>query len=490
MSRQGLVGAFAIVAVCLFFLVFYELQNLGSRSGYELAIHFNSAAGLQKGYGVFMSGVQVGSVESVVLLPDDTVDVVASINKHIGVPRGSRFIVNTPFTGAASLQIFPPRGGPKPYPTIAPGVPPVAQQPTGTNVATMQQLIAQGQGELHRLDRILALLQEREPALLAQVQSTLAGIDTLSHTLNGSLGSAGRSIAAMAETLNSTATLDAPRVDAMLAQLASASSDLRRSMAAVESVATDPTLRANVIATTQNIAQTTHTLALLTADLRTITSDPATQAQMRDTIANLDATMARAASLLGRLGGKSSVYGVDAGATAPPRPPAPIPGGEPMSRPQRLAIGSALAGVARNLIELQLRVGYLDRESVCCGTPLLGADRGPQTDLNAILLPHGSTSVLFGANDIGHDTTWNLAALRTVAPDLRLGGGFLYSRLGVLGEYGANGTGLEARFYDPRHPTLDLYGDVRLTPWLQLFAGERALNGPQRRTDYGIQFHY
>ncbi len=486
-----MVGLFAIVALAMLFVIFYELQNLGSRSGYELAIHFDSASGLQNGYGVFFSGIQIGTIERVVLLPDDTVDVITSIRKGIGIPRNSKFYVETPITGASSLVIVPPRGGPQPYPTYPPGIAPLAQQPKGQSVATIQDLLQQGKVEIKRLDAILAELQTREPRLLATLQSTLANADALTRSLDDSFSSAGRSIAAMAATLNSSAQLGAPRVNAMLGQLNAAAAELHQSMAAVERLATDPTLRNNLITTTQNIAETTHTLALLAGDLRTITSNPATQEQMRDTIANLDATLQRAASLLGRLGGKSHVYGVDPDATPPPGiAPLVSPPPQPLSQPQRAAMGSALGNLARQLVEIQLRVGELDRERVCCSSPLFTSDRGPQTDLNATFLPHSSTSVMFGANDIGYDTTWNLAALKSVAPDLRLGGGFLYSRLGVLGEYDVNGTGVEARFYDPRHPTLDLYGDVHLTPWAQLFFGERALNQAERRTDYGIQFHY
>lgn len=492
MSRQAVVGLFAIVALGLLFLIFYMLSNLGSRAGYELAVHFPSASGLQNGYGVYLSGLQVGTVQSVQLLPDDTVDIVLSIHKGIGIPRGSRFVVSTPFTGAASLQIVPPQGGPLPYPTYPPGIAPIAQQPQGSSAASLQALLEQGQGEIHRLDRILAMLQQREPQMLASLERTLGDVDDLTHTLNDSLGSAGRSIAAMAATLNSTAQLDAPRVNAMLEQLSDASFALHRSMTAIEGFATDPRLRANVIATTQHLAETTQTLAGLAADLRLITSDPATQAEVKDTIANLDATLERAASLLGRLGGRSHVYGVDPNATPPAGAAQPVPGAspEPLSQPERLSLGAGLAGVAHELIELQVRVGELDREHVCCSSPLFTSDRGPQTDINALFLPHGSTSVLFGANDIGQQTTWNLAAMRALSPDLRFGGGVLYSRLGVLGQYDVDGTGLEARFYDPRHPTLDLYGDVHLTPWMQIFVGERAINQAERRTDYGIQFRY
>ena len=70
-------------------------------------------------------------------------------------------------------------------------------------------------------------------------------------------------------------------------------------MTALESLATDPRLKQNVLSTTQNIAETTATLAALTKDLRTVTGDPQTQAQMRSTIANLDAVMQKANCALG-----------------------------------------------------------------------------------------------------------------------------------------------------------------------------------------------
>ncbi|HEY9084812.1 MAG TPA: MlaD family protein [Candidatus Tyrphobacter sp.] len=512
MSKQAQVGAFAIVAIVLLFLIFYYLSDFGTRhSGYRLGVHFQSAAGLQGGAQVLFSGVPIGTVDQVKLLPDDTVDVILAVNRGVGIPLASRFLIQAPVTGSPSVVIVPPRGGAQPFPTFPPGVAePVSAQPQGTNAATIADLLQQGQGEIRRLDSILAELQGREPRLLATLQMTLtnanemtrtlnASIGELAQTLNTDLGSAGANIAQMARTLNSSASLDAPKLDLMMAQLAESSAELHRSMAAIEGLATDPQLRANVVATTASIAQATQTLAQLAADLRTITSNPRTQQQVRDMIANLDATLERANSLLGRIGGRSHVYGVDANATPPPAaPPQPVPQGSappqgsprPLSREERASMGGTLAALARQLVELQVRVGELDAQHVCCPSPLLSADRGPQTDVNAVLFPHGSTSVMFGANDIGHNTTWNLAALHDVAPHVRLGGGVLYSRLGILGTFGANDTGIEARFYDPRRPTLDLYGDVHLTPWAQIFFGERAINQLERRTEYGVQFHY
>ncbi len=489
MSKQAQVGLFTIVALLLLFGIFYVLENLSSRSGYEFAVHFDSAAGLQSGAGVLFSGVQVGSVARIDLLPDGSVDVVLAIRRDIGIPRRSRFLIQAPLTGLSSLLIIPPRGAPLPYATFPPGVVPVTQQPHGENVATVQDLLQQGQGEIRRLDTILAVLEQREPRLLAELQDVLGNVNGMTVSLRGSLGEAGQNIAAMAATLNSTASLDAPKLNAMMTQLSAASVELRASMASVESLATDPRLHADVIATTENIALATKTLAEAASDLRTVTSDPRTQAQIRDTIANLDATMQRAASLLGRLGGKSHVNGVDIDVTPPPETPSSQPSSQPLSSGMRFLLGGSLASLAHDLIELQLRVGYLETEHTCC-SPLYPPQNGLETDLNAVFLPHASTSLMLGANEAAGYTSLNLAALRNFTPNFSVGGGLLYSRLGVLGSYNASGNGVSAWLYDPSHPALDLYGNVRVAPWAQVYFGERALNQAQRRSEYGVLFHY
>jgi phospholipid/cholesterol/gamma-HCH transport system substrate-binding protein len=501
MSRQAQVGMFSIAAIVLLIVVVYVLTNLGARTGYPLGIHFQSAAGLQNNAAVYFSGIQVGSVDRVKLLPDDSVDVIVSIRQGIGIPTASRFLIQAPVTGSPSLVIVPPHGGPTPYPTLAPGVAAIDKQPQGTNPATIGDLLQQGQGEIRRLDTILAALEKREPELLATAQSTLSNANEMTETFKTSvaeiagmlrtdLGTAGANIAAMSRTLNSTMTLDAPRLSHMVAQLDETSVELNKSMAAIEGLATDPQLKENLLATTANVAETTEELKYVLADVRGITSDPQTQAHIRDAIANLDAVLQRAASIMAKLGGRSHVPGVDTGAPSPETSPSPSATPHALSGSERLSLGSALASIAHELIAIQIRVGELDEQQVCCPEPLFSADRGPQTDVNAVLLPHATTSVMFGANDIGQYTTWNLAALESVAPYARVGGGILYSRLGIMGQLGANGTGLDARFYDPRHPMLDLYGQVRIAPWADVFFGERALNQPWRRSDYGIEFRY
>src|SRR5579871_1018996 len=294
----------------------------------------------------------------------------------------------------------------------------------------------------------------------------------MSTNLNGNLSEASANVMQLSSTLNSAASTDSRKVGALLDQFQSTALALNRSMSALQDLATDPRLKANILTTTQSIAETTQTLAALTKDLRTVTGDPQTQAQVRNTVANLDAVMQKANSLLGELGGTSSVYGVDAGATpAPPTVPnaspypngAPAPGGTPtagVSPEARARLQGKLASLARNLIAVQVRLSGLSPQHEAGLNPVLTSSQGPLGDINLVLLPHGSTSVMVGANAIGNNTTWN-AVLEKNQGAFHLGAGVLYSQVGVLGQYAPiHGLGFETRIYDLTYPMIDLYGNL------------------------------
>ena len=511
MSRQAQVGAFALLALLLLFGVFYVITDFGTRhTGYRVGVHFVSAAGLHSGALVYFSGVTVGTVDTITLLPDNTVDVILAINRDVGIPVTSRFLIQAPLTGDPNLIIVPPRPTPgaPPLPTMPREVLPIAEQPQGTNTATIADLLEQGQGEVVKLDAMLSELEKREPKLLDTLQSTLTNADELtlsmkndlghlSSQLQTSLAQASANLVALTGTLNDTTQLNSPKISDILTNFDQTSHALNQSMASLQSMVTDPNLKSNVLATTKNIADTTKNIADLTHDLRNVTGDPQTQAQVKNTIANLDATMQRANSLLGELGGTSSVYGVDVNATPYPLPSfssAPLPGVPPLqaSPPaaptaQSLHLQRRLADIASNLISIQLRMSELSPQTVCCPNPLYNSDRGPQSDLNAVILPHGTTSLLVGANDIGYNTTANLALIKSLSPSVRVGGGVLYSQLGFLGAYSNGVFGFDTKIYNPQRPEIDAYGNLRIAKNWELFVGERALNHQERRFTYGFQ---
>ncbi len=521
MTKQAQVGAFTIFALLLLFGIFYLVTDFGTRhSGYRVGVRFESASGLTPGAQVYFSGVDAGAVESVQLLPDNTVDVILAINREINIPVASRFLIQAPLTGTPAVVIVPPREKP-PIALLPREVLPVDEQPRGANAASIGDLLEEGQGEIKRLDSLMALLEKRTPRLLDTLQSTLDNANELTVTtkssmrqlssellafganLQSSLITASTNVEQLSATLNSAATTDSKKVGFLLDQFSSTAVSLNRSMGALENLATDPRLKANILATTQSIADTTATIAALTKDLRTVTGNPQTQAQVRSTVANLDAVMQRANSLLGQLGGTSSVYGVDAGATPAPVvlpsvSPYPVvlpTGGTPqqgtgISPEARARLQGQLNKLASNLIAIQVRLSGLSPQHNPGLNPVLTSSQGPLGDLNLVLLPHGSTSVVVGANAIGNNTTWN-ALLEANKGDFHVAGGVLYSQMGLLGQYQPmHGFGLETRIYDLTYPMIDVYGNFKIAPGAQLFFGQRDITHASRRNTFGLQYQF
>ena len=528
MTRQAQVGAFALLALLALFGIFYFITNLGTRStGYRIGVHFESAAGLTRGALVYFSGVNVGSVDDITLLPDNTVDVILAVNRDIDVPSASKFLIQAPLTGSPNVLIVPPPARPG-LALLPRQVLPVDQQPQGSNTATIADLLQQGQGEIKRFDVVMAELEARTPKLLNTLQTTLNNANELTLTANtsmrqlsGQLASIGNSLQSslttasanidqLSSTLNSSATQDSAKVSTLLDRLNETSVALNESMNSLKSFATDPKLKTNIMATTQHIAEATETMAALAKDLRTVTADPQTQAQMRSTIANLDAVMQKSNSLLGELGGTSSVYGVDAGAT--PAPPYVLPSGSPypwtpssappstsgnapnagsnMTPANRKALQGKLTNIVANLVAIQVRLSGLSPQLNPGLNPVLTKSQGPLGDINVIVLPHASTSLMFGANSIGNNTTWN-ALLQESKGSFLIGGGVLYSQVGLLARYTSQSHfGIEARVYDLTYPMVDLYGNIRIAPGTQLFFGQRDMTHASRRNTAGLQYQF
>ncbi len=537
MSKQAQIGIFAILALLLLFGIFYVITDFGTRhTGYRVGIHFNSAAGLSSGALVYFSGVTVGSVDSIQLLPDNTVDVILAVNKDVDIPRTSKFLIQAPLTGNPSLVIVPPVPQQRPSgvvgPTPAPAAVPllerrvlaVDQQAQGQNSATIADLLQEGQGEVKRLDLMLSDLQTREPRLLNTLQATMNNANDLTQTANrsvaqlssqarqiadslqGSIGTASSNIVDLTNQLDATVATNGPKVNQLLTTLNSTAVSLNASVDSLKGLATNKELKQNLIDTTRNIADTSQTIAGLTKDLRTITDNPQTQGQLRDTVAQLDAATQKANSLLGTLGGSSHVYGVDPNATPYPAtlptgapgstriPPAgvpPVPDARLSPSPNSPArIKRSLGGIVKNLYAIQIRLSELSKQNTPGSNLLLSSDRGPQSDFNLLLLPSGNTSFLVGANDLGAKTSFNFAGIGSFGKRARIGGGILYSRLGLLAQYNQGLFGLEGRAYDLRRPTLDLYGNFNLNKNMRLFLGQRDLSHPERRTVFGLELQF
>lgn len=543
MSKQAQVGLFTLVGLLAVFAVFYVIGDIGTRSsGYKIGAHFKGASGLRTAAAVYLSGVPIGAVDKIELLPDYSTEVVMAIKSGYDIPVGSRFLIQAPLTGEPTVLIEPPKDVDAHVATLPRQIAPIAEQPRGTNPASISDLLEQGQGEVRRLDQILGTLQKSEPELLAELKSTLVNANALTTNANHSLSTltnkvqdltdslqknltlASTNVVDLTSTLDSTVKHDSPQIDALLAQLNATSKSFGETVDSLHDVATNPKVKNNLINTTRDFAVTAKTFAELTNDLRQVTGNPQTQAQLRDTVAQLDATSQKVDSLVGSLGGTSSVYGVDPGATPAPAAETPAPGTVPTSKPLFKsgassqssappdgAPGSATGGrgpnaklgalrarlksFTKDLVELQVRASVLSPQRPGSTgrnvSPLLTSDRGPQSDFNLFLLPRAATGLELGVNDVGsdHTGTANVMLLSRRGP-FTYGGGIEYSRLGITTSIARGALGLEARAYDLRHPTLDAYVNAILRPKLQIFGGERDITHAQRRSVLGLQFEF
>lgn len=529
MSRQAIVGAFTLVGIVALFAVYFVLSNLAARvSGYEIGVHFDTASGLTKGSIVYESGVQVGTVTEIKMLPDYTVDVIMSVFSSARVPRKSEFVVSAPLTGSAVVTIVPPKR-PEDQADLIRSVLPVADQPKGTQPQSIQDLLQASRGSLAKLDKIMDQLAQREPKLLDTLQSAIDNANHLAITANNamndfsrrgqeltsslqrSLNVASANIVDLTGRLDDTAKRNGGRIDALLASLNKTAASLSNATASMEQLATNPQLHNDLLQTTQKIAQATANMAALSDELRHAAEDPQTQAQLRDTLAHIDAASQRASSLLGALGGTSSVYGVDAVATPPavtpggerivPPSPAPgVPSPVPAEQKEKRGAGTVhlsssmrnrIGSLAKNLVEVQVRLSELSVKSTTAkDTALLTSDRGPQSDFNVVINPHADSQLFTGVNDLSGNQTWNFALRERVAPHMLVGGGILYSRLGLMGIVSKGVFGFEALAYDPRYGYVDAYLRLHATHNLDLFAGERDIMHDTRRTTYGLQYRF
>jgi ABC-type transporter Mla subunit MlaD len=532
MSKQAQVGLFTILGAIAVFAVFFVLADLGTRArGYKIGVHFKTAGGLRTAADVYLSGVPIGAVDKIRLLDDYSAEVILAIRQGYDIPVGSHFLIQSPITGEPTVLIEAPRDVSANVATLPHDVLPIEQQPTGYNPASIGDLLEQGQGEVHRLDIILAKLQEAEPRLLATLQSTVdnandltsnanrnlsdvtARVEQLTDSLQTNITTAGTNVADLTSRLDSVVRRDSGQVDELLTQLNVTTRKVDRTVSSIQGIAGDPKVKRDLLSTAHDFAVTAHTLAAISEDLHNVSSNPQTQAQLRDAVAQLDATTQRVDSLVGQLGGTSNVYGVDAGAT-----PAPAPSGSAgapaQSSGQTPAGATAAAGSSKNstvamntlrqklrsftkdLVQIQVRVSALGplrpgsyNRNV---SPLLTSDRGPMSDFNAFILPYGHTGLEAGVNDVGtpYGTTTANFMLLNRSGGFTYGGGLEYSRLGLTASVAGRVLGFETRLYDLRHPTLDTYVNLLAFPKFQVFAGERDLTHAQRRAAFGLQFEF
>jgi phospholipid/cholesterol/gamma-HCH transport system substrate-binding protein len=512
MSTAVRVGVFSVLTVLGIFVVWYILGNVSlRRNSYQIGIHFSNVVGLQPGSDVQLAGVDIGIVDDIKLLPDQTATVVCSIHSENTLYRGSIFTVTQTLTGSQStLAIIPPRD-------LASAVPlpkrilPEAEQPEGTVPPTIADLLNEGQKRLLELDKTLAIVNTELPGIVRnfngvavhtdslivhadknfnqlgqQLNMTVASVNGVVSQLNGLLAVNGRNITDMTTGMRQLLATNGPKVAGLIENLSATAANLNKTMASVQSIASDPNLKANLVATTANLKDSSEKLKEIATNIQDVTGDPKIQAELKSTVQNLDETIAKANDILGNFSTAQGAGPNPPGAGTPGASPVPyvtpLPGSH-QAAPQAASfhMGSNGGLSQFDLISGQVRLYWNYRP------------QGALSDVNFTLLPRFPTHLTFGVEGLGSTTTYDFLVGRRASPSLDLGFGVLHSQLGLRTNWqGLGPFGARADLYNSKQPQLDLYGDLRLAQRLQFYYGEQALMGPaaNRSPQLGIQLGY
>ncbi|MGZ8305757.1 MAG: MlaD family protein [Allosphingosinicella sp.] len=171
-SNHILVGAVVLGMIAALALFVVWLSQAGGDQDKKYDILFSQAVeGLAKGSAVTFSGVPVGQVESINLMPDTPqfVRIRISVGEETPVIVGTTATMKATFTGIASIQLDPPERDPRrrrvDRPIVCPPVRPEAQCPFGvplipTKPGALGQLLNSAPELLERVSALTARLTE------------------------------------------------------------------------------------------------------------------------------------------------------------------------------------------------------------------------------------------------------------------------------------------------------------------------------------------
>ncbi|MEA3008845.1 MAG: phospholipid/cholesterol/gamma-HCH transport system substrate-binding protein [Sphingomonadales bacterium] len=184
-SNHILVGAVVLGMLAALVLFVVWLSQAGGDKDKKYDILFSQAVeGLAKGSAVTFSGVPVGQVESINLMPDTPqfVRIRISVDEETPVFVGTTATMKATFTGIASIQLDPPERDPRrrrdDRPIVCPPVKPEAQCPFGvplipTKPGALGQLLNSAPELLERVSTLTARLTD---LLGDRNQNSIAGI--------------------------------------------------------------------------------------------------------------------------------------------------------------------------------------------------------------------------------------------------------------------------------------------------------------------------
>lgn len=252
---EVLVGLLLIIATVVGFSGTIWLARGGLASGYPVYARFPWGAGLKSGQPVLLAGVNVGFVQKVELIPDGTLAVTLEIKNEYQIPKGSTAAVEP--NGIFGDQLIA-----------------LTPQRLVTEYHVSGDTLAAGEGSPTTADLLAA-----GDSIATDVEGITAAVRR-EFVDGGGIAELRRASADLAVLIRELGTIARTQSE----ELSRTQQLLRRTLAAVDSLAVDSTVR--------NVQRTSASLAQLSEDLTT------TQQQVRSVVTKLDSGDGTAGLLL------------------------------------------------------------------------------------------------------------------------------------------------------------------------------------------------
>ncbi|MDR5684184.1 MAG: MlaD family protein [Armatimonadota bacterium] len=207
MKTEVRVGLIVVLAAVLFVgLLAFLGRGLLAEPGYEIRIRFTNAEGLSPGTAVRMAGVQIGTVQSLALTPDNRAEVRVRIRPGVEIARGSRFFIATStLLGQRYLSVEPAQVGPPIDPgEVVAGEPPFSLDAIYQRIdelsadlrAVVQEVRSVVRSSQQVVDNLnLTVLGVRDvvtdPALRASLRQAATNVEAATRRLDGLVAAVG-----------------------------------------------------------------------------------------------------------------------------------------------------------------------------------------------------------------------------------------------------------------------------------------------------------
>ncbi len=153
LSNYFKVGAGILIAIAIVVAAYRAVQEnkLGGDKIYTIKVVFDNVEGLSEGNDVWLSGIKIGSIRKLTLLPSGKVQLDLQIEKKYKVLKGSTFAIRLGILEEKVLSIEKPVKMQKPYTYYEDGTVIKNAQPP----VTMQKLVKQADQAMTEVNRIL-----------------------------------------------------------------------------------------------------------------------------------------------------------------------------------------------------------------------------------------------------------------------------------------------------------------------------------------------